>query len=30
MDGKPSLKGKWSGYVNHQNFGGHKPYELSC
>jgi len=26
MDGKPSLKGAWSGDVNHLNFGGHQPY----
>jgi len=26
MDGEPSLKGAWSGYVNHFNFGGHQPY----
>jgi len=23
MDGKLSLKGAWSGHVNHLNFGGH-------
>jgi len=26
MDGKPSLKGAWSGNVNHLNFVGHLPY----
>jgi len=25
MDGKLSLKGAWSGHVNHLNFGGHQP-----
>jgi len=26
MDGKLSLKGAWSGHVNHLNFSGHQPY----
>jgi len=26
MDGKLSLKGAWSGHVNHLHFGGHQPY----
>jgi len=26
MDGKPTLKGSWSGHVNHLNFGGNQPY----
>jgi len=26
QDDKSSLKGAWSGHVNHLNFGGHKPY----
>jgi len=26
MDGKPSVKGAWSGHVNHLNFGEHQPY----
>jgi len=24
--GKPSMKGAWSGHVNHLNFGRHEPY----
>jgi len=26
QDGKPSMKGVWSGHVNHLNFGGHQLY----
>jgi len=26
MDNKASLKGAWSGHVNHLNFGGHQIY----
>jgi len=26
MDGTPSVKGAWSGHMNHLNFGGHQPY----
>jgi len=26
MDGKPSLKGAWSGHVNNLDFAGHQPY----
>jgi len=26
LTGSPSLKGVWSGHVNHLNFGGRQPY----
>jgi len=29
MDDKVSLKGAWSGHVNHLNFGEHQPYLLN-
>jgi len=29
MDGKPSLKGAWSGHVNRFNFGGRVKLEWS-
>jgi len=29
-DEKQSVKGSWSGDVNHLNFGGHQPYIWNC